>query len=190
MCFTSTNFIRFKNGFVDFGASPMTNTFHELLLRSFQCMIWSWVLSLEIQFFIVACIVLLILKNHPRYGFVIFFAFFISSFIATTTLRFHDHHHSQNLNTRSRPAWLSSRYDNFTAFDFSLTQNEQLALYNGLHDQPWARLSPYFFGICMGYILHKTKEKLDINIVVMTCGKLLGQLQLLGQRFAFESTEL
>lgn len=72
--------------------------FHHLF--SFQCMIWSWILSLEMQFFIVACIVLLILKNHPRYGFTIFFSFFISSFIATTTLRFHDHHHSQKMNSR------------------------------------------------------------------------------------------
>lgn len=53
----------------------------------------------------------------------------------------------------------------------SLEFDEHLAFYNGLYDQPWARLSPYFFGICMGYILHKTKEKLDINIVIVTCGE-------------------
>lgn len=53
----------------------------------------------------------------------------------------------------------------------SLEFDEHLAFYNGLYDQPWARLSPYFFGICMGYILHKTDEKLDINIVIVTCGE-------------------
>lgn len=53
----------------------------------------------------------------------------------------------------------------------SLEFDEHLSFYNGLYDQPWARLSPYFFGICMGYILHKTDEKLDINIVIVTCGE-------------------
>lgn len=48
---------------------------------------------------------------------------------------------------------------------------EQLAFYNNLYDQPWARLSPYFFGIFMGYILHQAEEKLEMNILIMTCGK-------------------
>lgn len=60
----------------------------------------------------------------------------------------------------------------FLSVSFSLMFDEQLAFYNSLYDQPWARLSPYFFGICMGYILHKTEEKLEINIIVVTCGKL------------------
>lgn len=49
--------------------------------------------------------------------------------------------------------------------------DEHLAFYNGFYDQPWGRLSPYLFGICMGYILHKTEEKFDINIVIITCGR-------------------
>lgn len=51
-------------------------------------MLWSWIISLEIHFFVVASIVLLILRNHPRYGIVICCSFVISSFAATTSIQF------------------------------------------------------------------------------------------------------
>lgn len=53
----------------------------------------------------------------------------------------------------------------------SLLLEEHLASFNGVYEQPWTRISPYFFGICLGYILHKTDDKLKINVVTLTCGK-------------------
>lgn len=63
-------------------------------------MLWSWILSLEVHYFIVACIILLILKNHPRYGLIIFSSFLISSLIANTTLRFYDHQTDVKIHSR------------------------------------------------------------------------------------------
>lgn len=52
----------------------------------------------------------------------------------------------------------------------SLLLDEHLAAFNGVYEQPWTRISPYFFGICLGYILHKADDKLKINWVTLTCG--------------------
>lgn len=53
-------------------------------------MIWSWYISLESQFCMVASIVLLLARNHPRYAAVICSSFFISSIITTTIIRAND----------------------------------------------------------------------------------------------------
>ncbi|XP_055303582.1 nose resistant to fluoxetine protein 6-like [Sitodiplosis mosellana] len=116
-----------------------------------RCMLWSWVLSIEVHCFVVACIILLILKNHPRFGIIIFSSFLISSLIANTTLRFYDH----------RPE---------TKISSSLIAEESLTFFNGLYDKPWTRLSPYIFGICIGFIIYKIDTKLEISIGMMSCG--------------------
>lgn len=63
-------------------------------------MVWSWILSVEVHCFIVACIILLILKNHPRYGIIIFSSILISSLIASTTLRIHEHLPEEKISSR------------------------------------------------------------------------------------------
>lgn len=107
-------------------------------------MLWSWVLSVEVQCFIVTSIILLILKNHPRPTPIIY--------------RFEEkQQHHINI---------------FLLFSiFSLIFNENLVFFNGLYDQPWARLSPYIFGICIGYLLRKIDTKLQISLTLMICGK-------------------
>lgn len=69
-------------------------------VRLVQCMVWSWILSVEVHCFIVACIILLILKNHPRFGIIIFSSILISSLIANTALRIHEHQPEKRLNSR------------------------------------------------------------------------------------------
>lgn len=80
-----------------------------------KCALWTWVLSLEMQFLIVACIVLLILKNHPRYGITIFFSFFTSSFVATTALRFHAHRQPPKANSKYKKSFVFSISSNVHA---------------------------------------------------------------------------
>lgn len=53
---------------------------------------------------------------------------------------------------------------------FSLISEESLTFFNGLYEKPWTRLSPYIFGICIGYVIHKIDTKLEISIGMMTCG--------------------
>lgn len=52
----------------------------------------------------------------------------------------------------------------------SLISAENLSFFNGLYDKPWARLSPYIFGICIGYVIHKIETRLEISIGMMVCG--------------------
>lgn len=53
-------------------------------------MIWSWYISLEAQFCVIASIVLMLAKQHPRYASVISASFFTGSIVATTILRYNE----------------------------------------------------------------------------------------------------
>lgn len=53
----------------------------------------------------------------------------------------------------------------------SLISVENLSFFNGLYDKAWARLSPYIFGICIGYVIHKIETRLEISIGMMMCGE-------------------
>lgn len=118
-------------------------------------MLWSWILSVEVQCFIVACVILLIFESHPRFGIIIFSSFVVCSFVATTTLSLDGDHGMHN------------------KINSSLIANENLAFFNGLYEKPWARLTPYIFGICCGYFLHRIDGKIDVSLVVMSCGRLI-----------------
>lgn len=52
----------------------------------------------------------------------------------------------------------------------SLIVHENLAFFNGLYEKPWARISPYIVGICVGYVLHRISGKIEISLIVMGCG--------------------
>lgn len=47
----------------------------------------------------------------------------------------------------------------------------QLIAFNGLYDQPWTRISPYLLGLCLGYILHRSKCAFRMHISVVVLGK-------------------
>ncbi len=113
----------------------------------FQCMPWSWFFSLDCQFFVAASIILLIANNHPRYATVICMAFFVSSFVTTTIIRYN-----------KRPKT-------------SLAYEDQIAEFNSVYDQPWIRIAPFLLGMCLGYILFKTNETIRLNIFVIVTGK-------------------
>lgn len=61
---------------------------------------------------------------------------------------------------------------------YSLSLEENLAFFNGFYDQPWSRLSPYIFGILVGYFLRKIDTKLDISSTKIICGELSNQYDL------------
>lgn len=65
-----------------------------------RCMLWSWILSVEVQCFIVASVILLISTSHPRFGIIIFSSFLICSIIAMTTVSFHGHQMHTDANSR------------------------------------------------------------------------------------------
>lgn len=88
---TSINFIRLTIAYVSYWIIYLINPNYRNVCLRFQCMVWSWILSIELHFFIVASIILLILKNHPRYGIIIFSSFLISSLFANTALRLNEH---------------------------------------------------------------------------------------------------
>lgn len=135
-------------------------------------------MSVEVQFFVISSIILLIIKNHPRFGIIIFSSFFISSLISTTTLQFRALQPDAGINAEYDPSltWLLLFYFYTSAVllcTYRLSLKENLAFFNGFYDQPWSRLSPYIFGICVGYFLRKIESKLEINSTMIACGMYL-----------------
>lgn len=55
--------------------------------------------------------------------------------------------------------------------NFSITYENELAEFNGVYDQPWIRISSYLLGMGLGYIMHKSKEQINMNRFVIICGK-------------------
>lgn len=113
-------------------------------------MVWSWYISLEVQFFVIASILMLLSKNHPKYTLTLCAAFFISSVLTTMLIRM-----------EIKPKTV-------------LTYEDQLAIFNGLYDQPWIRIGPYLLGMSFGYILYKKECKINITRVVAVLSKLIG----------------
>ncbi|XP_037028727.1 nose resistant to fluoxetine protein 6-like [Bradysia coprophila] len=124
-----------------------------------RCMPWSWFFSLDCQFFVAASIILLIANNHPRYATVICTAFFVSSFVTTTIVRYNKHP------------------------KISLTYEDQIAEFNSVYDQPWTRIAPFLLGMCLGYILFKTNETIRLNIFVIISGWIASVLLVCGISF-------
>lgn len=103
---------------------------------------WSWFISLEVQFFIVSSLLMLLSKNHPKYAMTLCSSFFISSIITSTLMKF----------------------DNGITGNSTVNHlmENQLSNYNMVIDQPWIRIGPYLIGMCFGYFLHLKKSMIKV----------------------------
>ncbi|XP_049310315.1 uncharacterized protein LOC115065876 [Bactrocera dorsalis] len=143
------------------------DTFYALEQR---CMPWTWFLSLEMLFFIVASLVLLLAEIHSAYATIIGVATFMISIFASVV-------------------WES---DPITSAEFSLGtfMQKELAEFNLVYDNICLRIFPYIMGICVGYILQRTQSSLKMNLVVLICGwlayMLMAGLFVFGYKYGYE----
>ncbi|XP_017472178.1 PREDICTED: uncharacterized protein LOC108363348 isoform X2 [Rhagoletis zephyria] len=114
-----------------------------------RCMLWTWFLSLEMQFFIVACLVLLLAEIHSVYAVIIGMAMFFISILASVV-------------------WESDPTTN-EEFSISKYMQYELAQFHLVFDNLCLRISPYVLGVCVGYILQRTQSNMKINTGILVC---------------------
>ncbi|RLU27089.1 hypothetical protein DMN91_000888 [Ooceraea biroi] len=112
-----------------------------------RCIVWSWYLANDTQFYTVGIIILIIGASFlPTAVFIAAF-FLISSWITTAII---------TLNTRHVPSI-----------------RDPFAHYESLYDKPWTRIGPYLIGMATGWYLFKIDCQVKMNKVVVVLGWIL-----------------
>ncbi|XP_067661103.1 nose resistant to fluoxetine protein 6-like [Haliotis asinina] len=116
---------------------------NNLVNKDEMCLLWSWYLANDMQFFVLTPLILIPLFYSEMLGMIV-----IGVFLAAT------------LTT----AGLISRLDNIPVGTFYQTEGKQgLANFGDYYMTPYCRMGPYLIGIVAGYLLYKTNCKLRLN---------------------------
>ncbi|KAH1027461.1 hypothetical protein HUJ05_000964 [Dendroctonus ponderosae] len=118
--------------------------------RAEFCMLWSWYMANDTQFFVVASILLLTgIRGNKQLKCVAasISILLLSSWLATFILAI--------------------------KHDFVAKVQEPFALFDELYDKPWMRIGPYLIGMIIGYVLFKLNGKLVFTPAVVILGWIL-----------------
>ncbi|RVE48460.1 hypothetical protein evm_006896 [Chilo suppressalis] len=129
-----------------------------------MCMLWSWYLSDDTQFYAVSAILLILATSHFKLSVSLTGVFFISSLFTTGYVSWSNEH-------------VPNSEDPFTQFD-------------KIYDKPWTRLGPYLVGMATGWILFKTNLKIRMGKVWACVGWVVCTATLLFLIFGLYQTEL
>ncbi|XP_076232881.1 nose resistant to fluoxetine protein 6-like [Calliopsis andreniformis] len=105
-----------------------------------RCMIWSWYLTIDTQFYIIGIIILIIAARFISIAAFLTIFLLIGSWIMTAIITLQIDH-------------VPSIQDPF-------------AHYESLYDKPWTRIGPYLLGMIAGWYLYKCNCKLKIQKVI------------------------
>ncbi|XP_039153839.1 uncharacterized protein LOC6724755 isoform X2 [Drosophila simulans] len=96
-----------------------------------MCMMWSWYMANEMQFYVMAALLLALARKYFKAVAITLFVFLLSSWSISGIISLtYQYTHKVSLP--------------FESFDF-------------LYDKPWQRVGPYITGMCTGYVLYKVK---------------------------------
>ncbi|XP_076387230.1 O-acyltransferase like protein isoform X2 [Megachile rotundata] len=129
-----------------------------------MCMIWSWYVADDTQFYTVGAVILILATNH----------FKIATFAMTTLLL---------------SSWLTTGYIALVN-NHMPSSDDPLALFDKIYDKPWTRLGPYLIGMSIGYFLFKTDCKVKMSKTTVVVGWLLSSACLLSLLYGLYETEL
>ncbi|KAI8429393.1 hypothetical protein MSG28_000036 [Choristoneura fumiferana] len=129
-----------------------------------MCMLWSWYLSDDTQFYAVSAILLILATSHFKLSAALTLVFFISSLLTTGYVSWSNDH-------------IPNSEDPFTQFD-------------KIYDKPWTRLGPYLVGMATGWILFKTNLKIRMSRVWAWIGWVICTATFLFLIFGLYKTEL
>ncbi|XP_067638843.1 nose resistant to fluoxetine protein 6-like isoform X2 [Eurosta solidaginis] len=101
-----------------------------------MCMLWSWYLANDTQFYIIGAIILITAVRHFKLAACTTIFFIVTSWITTAIIAFTNNH---------RP-----------------DTDDPLALFDKIYDKPWTRLGPYLIGMGVGWILFRTNCKIRL----------------------------
>ncbi|XP_065365834.1 uncharacterized protein LOC135958842 [Calliphora vicina] len=113
-----------------------------------RCMPWTWFISLQIQFYVTSCLLMLLVEIQLRYSIIIGTTIFCIS-IAAATL------------------WsLGPVYE----YGYTTTLLYELVNFNLILDNICLFIIPHLLGICLGHIIYKMNHNFNINIFFVVSG--------------------
>ncbi|XP_005184104.2 nose resistant to fluoxetine protein 6 [Musca domestica] len=129
-----------------------------------MCMLWSWYLANDTQFYIIGALILIVGVRHFKLSAVTTGVFLVLSWITTAVIAFSNNH---------RP-----------------DTDDPLALFDKIYDKPWTRLGPYLIGMAVGWILFRTNCKIRLSKTKVAIGWTLASLNLFVLVFGLYRAEL
>ncbi|XP_016839566.1 O-acyltransferase like protein isoform X1 [Nasonia vitripennis] len=129
-----------------------------------MCMLWSWYVADDTQFYIVGAVILIVATNHFKIAAFSLVALMVSSWITTGYIALVNNHMPNT--------------------------DDPLALFDKIYDKPWTRLGPYLIGMAVGYFLFKTDCKIKMSKATVFIGWLLSTACLLSLLYGLYETEL
>ncbi|XP_073972514.1 O-acyltransferase like protein [Rhodnius prolixus] len=118
-----------------------------------MCMLWSWYLADDTQFYVLGALILIFSVKHFKVAFGIMSVLLVSSW-GTTAMIAYNNNHVPN-------------------------EDDPLALFDKIYDKPWTRLGPYLVGMSVGWILFRTDCKIKMHKVTVIIGWLASATLLL-----------
>ncbi|KAG4072042.1 hypothetical protein HA402_015541 [Bradysia odoriphaga] len=129
-----------------------------------MCMLWSWYLSDDTQFYIIGAVILIVAVRHFKVALSMLVVFMLSSWATTGYIAFSNNHNPNS--------------------------DDPLALFDKIYDKPWTRLGPYLIGMCVGWLLFKTNCKIRMRMPTVITGWILSAATLLYLIYGLYNTEL
>ncbi|KAB0800340.1 hypothetical protein PPYR_06080 [Photinus pyralis] len=143
------NFSVFSPAIIDHISCPEHWWRNALYINNFYpltefCMLWSWYMSNDMQFFVIAIVLLAIAARNEKcfrwiVGTVVVFLF--TSWVVTFIIAMQ--------------------------YKYVARIEEPFALFDQLYDKPWLRIGPYLIGMATGYLLLRMKYKMVMPKVVV-----------------------
>ena len=105
-----------------------------------ECFMWTWYLANDMQFYIIAPLILVPLYYLAPVGAIVALAVLMSGFVTTATLA--------GVYDFQSSVWAS-------AFAYHYVPKTNLTTDDVLYIKPWTRISPYVVGLILGFLLYK-----------------------------------
>ncbi|KAJ8973375.1 hypothetical protein NQ317_007188 [Molorchus minor] len=109
-----------------------------------MCMLWSWYLSDDTQFYVIGAIMLILAASHFKSAAALLITFLASSWMTTGYIAYSNRHMPGS--------------------------DDPLALFDKIYDKPWTRLGPYLIGMCTGWLLFKKNCQIRMSKLTVTIG--------------------
>ncbi|XP_075227242.1 nose resistant to fluoxetine protein 6-like [Lycorma delicatula] len=137
---------------------------NSLYPRKDMCLLWSWYMANDTQFYVLGIIILLISVKHFKIAAGALCLFLASSWITTGLVAVH--------------------------YEYKVRIEEPFALFDELYDKPWTRVGPYLVGMFSGWFLFKTNNVIHISKFTTLAGWLLSLLTLSGLVYGVLGTNM
>ncbi|XP_013172590.1 PREDICTED: nose resistant to fluoxetine protein 6-like, partial [Papilio xuthus] len=109
-----------------------------------MCMVWSWYMANDTQFYVVGIILLLISVKHIKFAMISLILLLASSWATTIYIS----------------VW----------YQYKARIQEPFEMFDPLYDKPWSRIGPYLIGMVVGWYLHRTKCQVKMPYWLVAVG--------------------